>query len=113
MLSLITVVIILACVVLAFFVLIQNPKGGGLAGNFGSMSTQVMGVQQSTDVMEKGTWASIGAIAVLCIAVIMFVDRPAGMEKQQAPQKQEQRGAPAKGNAPAAAQPAAPATPAK
>ena len=108
MLSLITVVIILACLVLAFFVLIQNPKGGGLAGNFGSMSTQVMGVKQSTDVMEKGTWASIGIIGILCVVIVMFIDRPAGMEKKQpAPQQQS---APAKGTgAPAAAQPAAPA----
>jgi len=111
MLSLITVVIILACLVLAFFILIQNPKGGGLAGNFGSMSTQVMGVQQSTDVMEKGTWASIGIIGVLCIVLVMFIDRPAGMEKQAAPQKQQQ-GAPAKGGTPATTQ-QAPATPAK
>lgn len=108
MLSLITIVIILACVVLAFFVLVQNPKGGGLTGNFGSMSTQVMGVKQSTDVMEKGTWASIGVIGVLCIVVLMFVDKPAGMEKQPAQQKQQQT-APAKGPAPAAGQPTTPA----
>lgn len=104
MVSLITVIIVLACLVLAFFVLVQNPKGGGLAGNFGSMSTQVMGVQQSTDVMEKGTWISIGIIGVLCVAIVMFIDKPAGMEKQPAPQKQQQS-APAKG----AAAPAAPA----
>ncbi len=112
MVSLLTVIIILACLVLAFFVLVQNPKGGGLAGNFGSMSTQVMGVQQSTDVMEKGTWISIGVIGVLCIAVVMFIDKPAGMEKQPAPQKQA---APAKAGAPAPGAPpaAAPAGPKK
>ena len=52
MISFVTILIILACVVLAFFVLIQNPKGGGLAGSFGSLGNQVMGVKQSTDVME-------------------------------------------------------------
>jgi preprotein translocase subunit SecG len=109
MVSIITIIIILACVVLAFFVLIQNPKGGGLAGNFGSVSTQVMGVKQSTDVMEKGTWTSIGIIGVLCIVVVMFIDKPAGMERRPAPQKQSApASAPANGAAPAA-QPAAPA----
>jgi len=109
MIPLITILIIIACVVLAFFILVQSPKGGGLTGNFGTMSTQVMGVKQSSDVMEKGTWASIGIIAVLCIVVVMFVDKPLGMQKQ-APAKQEQK-APATGATPAPAN--APATPAK
>ncbi|MBS1774214.1 MAG: preprotein translocase subunit SecG [Bacteroidetes bacterium] len=76
MITLVTIVILLACVVLAFFVLIQNPKGGGLAGSFGSLSSQVMGVKQSTDVMEKGTWTSMGVIAALCIISVMFFAKP-------------------------------------
>lgn len=76
MIALVTIVILLACVVLAFFVLVQNPKGGGLAGNFGSLGNQVMGVKQSTDVMEKGTWTSIGIIAALCIVSVMFFEKP-------------------------------------
>jgi len=72
MISLITIIIILACVVLAFFVLIQNPKGGGLSGTFGSISSQVMGVKQSTDVMEKGTWTAMGVVAALCLISVMF-----------------------------------------
>lgn len=107
MIPVITILIILACVVMAFFVLIQSPKGGGLTGNFGSLSTQVMGVKQSSDVMEKGTWTTIALVAVLCIVLVKFVDRPAGMERQPAKQQQS---APAKGaEAPAAGQPAAPA----
>ncbi|NCX96060.1 MAG: preprotein translocase subunit SecG, partial [Chitinophagia bacterium] len=39
MIYLITILLIIACVGLSFFVLIQNPKGGGLTGSFGSMST--------------------------------------------------------------------------
>jgi preprotein translocase subunit SecG len=76
MIALVTVVILLASIVLAFFVLVQNPKGGGLAGNFGSLGNQVMGVKQSTDVMEKGTWTSIGVIAALCIISVMFFEKP-------------------------------------
>jgi preprotein translocase subunit SecG len=77
MIAIITILILLGCVVLGFFVLVQNPKGGGLSGTFGSISSQVMGVKQSTDVMEKGTWASMGIIAGLCILSIMFASKPA------------------------------------
>ncbi len=94
---LITVIILLACVILGFFVLIQAPKGGGLTGSFGSMSSQVMGVKQSSDVMEKGTWYTVGTIAVLCIVVTMFYPK---IQKPETQVRQQQE-APAKGSAPA------------
>ncbi|MES2702708.1 MAG: preprotein translocase subunit SecG [Bacteroidota bacterium] len=78
-----TALIILACVILAFFILIQNPKGGGLAGNFGAMSSQVMGVKQSGDVMEKGTWTLISIIGGLCIISVMFFAKPEGPTKSK------------------------------
>lgn len=102
MIGLFTVLIVIACVVLSFFVLVQSPKGGGLAGNFGSISTQVMGVKQSSDVMEKGTWASIAIIAVLCIALVAWGDKAPSAPKAPAQQQQQQ--------APASGAPAAPAT---
>jgi preprotein translocase subunit SecG len=102
MIALVTVVILIASIVLAFFVLVQNPKGGGLAGNFGSIGNQVMGVKQSTDVMEKGTWTSIGVVAALCIISVMFFEKPktgddTGSKKQKssAPASNNQQ-APAK-----------------
>ncbi len=92
MIPFITVLLILACIVLAFFVLIQNPKGGGLTGTFGTMSTQALGVKQSADVMEKGTWTMIGVIGGLCIISVMFLQKPQGSaeggKKQQATQQQ-------------------------
>ncbi|MBO4503442.1 MAG: preprotein translocase subunit SecG [Bacteroidales bacterium] len=59
------VLIILACIVLAFVVLIQNSKGGGLASNFAA-SNQIMGVRKTTDVLEKTTWGLAAFIMVLC-----------------------------------------------
>mgnify|MGYP006356451561 CR=1 FL=1 len=59
------VLIILACIVLAFVVLIQNSKGDGLASNFAS-SNQIMGVRKTTDVLEKTTWGLAAFIMVLC-----------------------------------------------
>ncbi len=67
------ILIILASVVLGFIVLVQNPKGGGLAGNIAGFSNQFMGVKQTTDVLEKGTWLFAGVIAVLCIISSFFI----------------------------------------
>ncbi len=83
MVAFITIVIILACAILAFFILVQNPKGGGLTGTFGSVGSQVMGVKKSTDVMEKGTWISMGVIAALCIASVMYYDIPKETKQPQ------------------------------
>jgi len=80
MIPFLTILILLACVILAFFILIQNPKGGGLSGTFGSMSSAVMGVKQSGDVMEKGTWTMISVIAGLCIISVMFFQKPQGVD---------------------------------
>ena len=102
MITVITIIILLACVVLAFFILVQNPKGGGLSGSFGSIGSQVMGVKQSTDVMEKGTWGAMGVVAALCIISVMFFVKPAKQEApakqttQQPAQQQQQPAAPAK-----------------
>ena len=93
MIPIITILILLSCVVLAFFILIQNPKGGGLSGSFGSMSSQVMGVKQSSDVMEKGTWTMISVIGGLCIISVMFFQKPQGVDNSG---KAQQTSTPAK-----------------
>ncbi len=61
-----TVLIILACVLLVLAVLIQNPKGGGLAVGF-SASNQVMGVRKTTDFLEKFTWGLLISLIVFCL----------------------------------------------
>lgn len=67
------ILIIIACIVLSFVVLVQNPKGGGLAGNIAGFSNQFMGVKQTTDVLEKGTWIFAGVIALLCLLSTFFI----------------------------------------
>lgn len=61
------ILLIVASVVLGFFVLVQNPKGGGLAGNIAGFSTQFMGVKQTTDVLEKGTWIFSAVVGLLAL----------------------------------------------
>jgi len=65
--------IVIASIALGFIVLVQNPKGGGLAGNVGGLGNQVMGVKQTTDVLEKGTWLFAGIIAVLALTSTLFL----------------------------------------
>src|SRR5690242_1407245 len=72
------ILIILASFILGLFVLIQNPKGGGLAGNIAGFSTQFMGVKQTTDVLEKGTWIFASVIAVLCLLSSFFLRESTG-----------------------------------
>jgi len=69
------ILIILASVILGLIVLIQNPKGGGLSGNIAGISNQFMGVKQTTDVLEKGTWIFGGLIALLCLVSVVFMPR--------------------------------------
>ncbi|HYM93229.1 MAG TPA: preprotein translocase subunit SecG [Chitinophagaceae bacterium] len=72
------ILIVLSCAILALIVLIQNPKGGGLAGNIAGFSNQFMGVKQTTDVLEKGTWVFAGIVAVLCLASTFFISKTSG-----------------------------------
>ena len=68
------ILIFIAAFILGIIVLIQNPKGGGLAGSFAGLSTQFMGVKQTTDVLEKGTWIFAGLIGLLCLLSSFFID---------------------------------------
>lgn len=73
MLILFLILILLASVIIAFFILVQNPKGGGLSGSIAGFSTQFMGVKQTTDVLEKGTWVLAVAIALLSVFSPVFI----------------------------------------
>jgi preprotein translocase subunit SecG len=73
MIILFLVLIVIAAVGLGFMVLVQNPKGGGLTGNVGGIGNQFMGVKQTTDVLEKGTWMFAGIIALLALFSTFFL----------------------------------------
>ena len=67
------ILIVLASGILGFLILVQSPKGGGLSGSIGGFSNQFMGVKQTTDVLEKGTWIFASVIAVLCLCSVLFM----------------------------------------
>jgi preprotein translocase subunit SecG len=61
-----TILIIIAAILLGLVVLAQNPKGGGLAQGFGNAS-QLGGVRNTTDFLDKATWTLSSIVAVLCL----------------------------------------------
>jgi preprotein translocase subunit SecG len=75
MFILFSILIIIACVLLTLVVLIQNPKGGGIASNFTSPN-QIMGARRSNDVIEKTTW--ILAVILISFSLISNFFRPYG-----------------------------------
>jgi preprotein translocase subunit SecG len=95
MLVLFGILVIIASVILGLIVLIQNPKGGGLSASLGGFSNQLMGVKQTTDVLEKGTWVFAALVGILCLVSPAFIPKSSSGDllknvssqpaKQQAP----------------------------
>ncbi len=74
MVTVMTVLIALVCVLLMAAVLIQNPKGGGVDSTFGGQSAnQMFGAAKSTDFIEKVTWGLAAALFALCIFTTFIV----------------------------------------
>ena len=100
---------IIVCIFLGLIVLIQNPKGGGLASNFSS-SSQLMGVQKTGDFLEKGTWVLAISLMVLSLAINVAVKGGASSSSDN-PALREQIEKASKPTAPATAPLSLPATP--
>jgi len=64
--TVLTVFIVIASILLAIVVLLQNGKGDGLATNFVA-GNQAFGVRQTADFLEKVSWGLIAFILVLSI----------------------------------------------
>jgi preprotein translocase subunit SecG len=66
------VLITIVCFLLIIVIMVQNPKGGGLSSTFGS-SSQMGGVQKTTDFLDKSTWYLAGAlIALILLSSLSF-----------------------------------------
>jgi preprotein translocase subunit SecG len=77
MYGLIIGIVLFISILLILIVLVQNPKGGGLASGFSS-SNQIMGVKRTADFIEKATWGFAAAIVILSILATMFINRNKG-----------------------------------
>ena len=83
-----TLAVLIACVsiLLIAAILIQNPKGGGVAsGIIGA--NQLMGVKKTTDFIEKLTWGLVIGLVSLCLlagfALPKKGDREIGTKMQE------------------------------
>ncbi|MBR1851212.1 MAG: preprotein translocase subunit SecG [Bacteroidales bacterium] len=74
MYNFLVILILIVSVLLAIVVLVQNSKGGGLAANL-QAPTQVMGVRQTADFLEKATWWLAIALVVLSLAATIAIPR--------------------------------------
>ena len=72
----IIILIIIASVLLVLVILAQNSKGGGMSAQFGgSGANQMIGAQNTTNLLEKITWGMATAILVLTLGANFLIDR--------------------------------------
>lgn len=74
----IVTLIVLASLLLILLVLAQDPKSGGF--NSGFSPGQFMGVQKTTDLLEKITWGLAAAVFVFSISTNFMVDKGDGTQ---------------------------------
>ena len=104
MFTIFLVLIAIVCFLLVVVIMVQNPKGGGLSSSLGG-STQLGGVQKTTDFLDKSTWTLATVLMVLILLSSLSFDGNTSDSKIIDPA----RPATAK---PAPGTPVAPATPA-
>ncbi len=75
MVTLLTLLIAIICVLLTLVILIQNPKGGGVDSTFGGQgANQMFGAARSADFIEKVTWGLAIVLFALCIITAIYVN---------------------------------------
>ena len=73
------IMIAIASILLILAVLVQAPKSG-MAANFGA-ANQTMGVRQTSDFLEKFTWAMVAAIVLFTLLSVTAVPSKESAEK--------------------------------
>lgn len=87
MATFISIIIFIACILLILIVLVQNPKGGGLASEF-SAADRIGGVQQTADFLEKATWTLAVGVMALTLIQAVFVSSGGEQEVEKDPLEQ-------------------------
>ncbi len=80
------VLIIIVSVLLIWIVLVQNPKGGGLASGF-TGAGQFGGVAQTNKFLEKTTWTL--ALVILGLSLVATISIPRQQEGDNQPDMYE------------------------
>ena len=67
------IMIVIASILLILAVLVQSPKSG-MAANFGA-ANQTMGVRQTSDFLEKFTWAMVAAVVFFSLLSVIVLPK--------------------------------------
>ena len=67
MYNIILFLIIFLSFLLVLVIMVQNPKGGGLASTFGGDSQQIGGVKKTTDFLDRSTWILASRLFLLIL----------------------------------------------
>ena len=74
--TVLVVLILIVALLMGLVILLQNGKGGGLAGiASGGQTTQILGARQAPDFLEKATWTLGGSFLVLCLLTSLVIPR--------------------------------------
>ncbi|MBW8773213.1 MAG: preprotein translocase subunit SecG [Gemmatimonadetes bacterium] len=97
MYTLLMVLILIVCLLLAGAVLLQAGQGGGLASLGGGAGDNIVGGRQAETILTKGTWSLGGAFMVLALILsVMSAQRgPVSSRTQELLQQQQPQQAPA------------------
>ncbi len=74
------IMIAIASILLILAVLVQAPKSG-MAANFGA-ANQTMGVRQTSDFLEKFTWAMVAAIVLFTLLSVTAMPNTEASQKE-------------------------------
>lgn len=87
--GLLMVLIMVLCALFIIVVLVQNPKGGGLSSTFGASNSQMFGVQETNDFLNRSTWVLASSIVVLMIFSSILMSKSYSDAPSSLPSKTE------------------------
>ncbi len=71
----ILILIIIVAIALILIVMVQNPKGGGLSSTFGGGGSNIGGVQNTNNFLDRTTWTLAIAMFALILLSNFAIDR--------------------------------------
>ncbi len=81
------VIFVIVCIFLCLLILIQSDKGGGISGALGggfSSATNLLGSQDTANILTRATAISAGIFLGLCLLLSVFLSHPTGAQVKSA-----------------------------
>jgi preprotein translocase subunit SecG len=81
------VLFVIVCIFLTLLILIQSDKGGGISGALGggfSSATNLLGSQDTANILTRATSISAGIFLGLCLILSIFLSHPTSSQVKSA-----------------------------